>query len=75
MTTADAMATARAVRDPLDDDLVALFAAVPAAATLDRLDRRVERSLEAWRPRVGRGARLRPDRRVALLGLIARPSR
>lgn len=57
--------------DLLDDDLESLFASAPTAATLDRLDRRIERSLEAWRPGAGRGARLRPGRRIALLGLIA----
>lgn len=57
--------------DLLDDALASLFAAAPTAATLDRLDRRVARSLEAWRPHAGRSAQLRPGRRLALLGLIA----
>lgn len=71
MTTVDAMTAARAARDPLDDDLASLFALAPTAATLDRLDRRVERAVERWRPRANRGSRLRPGRRVALLGLVA----
>lgn len=71
MTTADPLTTARAVCDPLDDDLVSLFAFMPAATTLDRLDRRVERAVARWRPRTTRGSRLRPGRRVALIGLVA----
>lgn len=71
MSNADTVSLHRPSSDPLDADLVSLFAGNPAATTLDRLDRRIQRALEAWRPRATRGSRLRPGRRAALLGLVA----
>lgn len=71
MSNADSVSLPRPTSDPLDADLLGLFAEIPATTTLDRLDRRVERAVEAWRPRASRGSRLRPGRRVALLGLVA----
>ena len=63
------------VGDPLDAELTSLFAHEPAVATMDRLDRRVERAVEAWRPAASRRsrlrARLRPGRRVIAVGLAA----
>ncbi len=57
--------------DWLDAGLLDLFAIQPAPDLLDRVDRRIEHRLRAWKPRAARRSRLRPGRRAGVIGLLA----
>jgi hypothetical protein len=57
--------------DPLEADLLTLFAAQPSAAAMGRLDERMEGRLRAWDPLAGRRSRGRTGRRAGLIGLLA----
>ena len=61
----------RRAAESLDLDLRALFQAVPAPAVLERLDRRIDERLRAWRPVSVRNPRRRGGRAVTIVGLLA----
>lgn len=57
--------------DRIEAGLFDLFAVQPSASIVERLDRRMERSLPAWNPHAARHPRLRPGRRAGVIGLLA----
>jgi hypothetical protein len=71
VSTSDVHPSSLIVDDRLESGLSEIFAVQPPAATLDRLDARVERAMQAWNSRGKPRSRLRPGRRVGLIGLLA----
>jgi hypothetical protein len=63
--------SAPAADSRLEASLADLFAVDIPAGVLDRLDERVRRGLETWRPRAIRRSRFRPGRRAGVVGLLA----
>ena len=71
MSTADAQIRAFAPSDRLEADLLDLFAVQPSVDIVERIDARVERAVQAWKPRTAPRTRVRVARRFGLIGLLA----
>jgi hypothetical protein len=57
--------------DSLDSDLCALFRITPGPGVLERVDRRIDERLRAWKPVAVRHPRRRAGRTVTIFGLLA----
>ena len=70
MSTIDRHSIGPSHPDPLEADLLGVFAVQPSLDVLERLDQRIGHTLRAWAPPKPR-LRLRPGRRAGVISLLA----